>query len=42
MMFYALAIIGICYLGYRLTLAMPCGKEEPLTDDEMEWLGYDR
>lgn len=32
-----LATLGILYLGYKAIMALPTGKEEPLTADELEW-----
>ena len=37
MLIYILAIALIGYLGYKVILALPTGKEEPLTEDEMQW-----
>lgn len=37
MLIYILAVALIGYLGYKGILALPTGKEEPLTDDELEW-----
>lgn len=37
MFLYVALLIVILYAGYSFILALPCGKEEPATADEMEW-----
>lgn len=32
-----MATVGILYLGYKAIMALPKGKEEPLTEDEIRW-----
>lgn len=37
MLIYILAVALIGYLGYKAIIALPKGKEEPLTEDEIRW-----
>ena len=41
MFLYVALLIVILYAGYSFILALPCGKEEPATVDEIEWF-YDK
>lgn len=37
MLFYILAIALMGYLGCKATMALPKGREDELTADELEW-----
>ena len=32
-----IATIAVLYLGYKVIMSLPKGKEEELTADELEW-----